>query len=145
MKCPSCHSLMYCKSEIHKVPGQPGKERMDLHCYNRGNPKDPNRCHFTAFMGVITEDPKEWQCHEYQFDFKYKNNTYILRSFDRAVDPRHQSFYRDPNDAKTLLYVGSGNKADIELSYFIPISTGDDMHEEAEKLFHRLRNLIIYS
>ena len=134
---------MYCRSEIHKVPGQPGKERMDLHCYNRGNVKDPKRCHNTAFMGVITEDPKEWVCHEYQFDFKHKNKTYTLRGFDHAVDTYHQSFHRDPKEAKTILY--SNYQTIIELTYFIPISTGDNMHEEAEKLFHRLINLIIYS
>jgi hypothetical protein len=28
---------------------------------------------------------------------------------------------------------------------FIPISTGDDMHEEAQALVHRLLNLVIFS
>lgn len=143
MKCPTCLSTMRCISEIHKVPGQPGRERMDLHCYNRGDPREPNRCHATCYMGVLTEDPKEWQCHEYQFDLKHNDRTYILRSYDFAVDPFHQSFHRKPDRAATFLYLNQ--KVLIALPYFMPISTGDDMHERAWDLFHRLRNLIVYS
>lgn len=147
MKCPTCLSTMKCITEIHNVPNQPGRQRMDLHCFNRVNDdgRKPNICKARCHMGVITEDPKEWICHQYSFDFKYKDKIYMLGSYDRAVDPYHQSFFRDPNEANTILFSYDDNRAIIELSYFIPISTGDNMHEEAEKLFHRLRNLIIYS
>jgi len=144
MKCPTCLSTMKCFSEIHNVPGQPGRQRMDLHCYNRGNPKEPNNCLAICHMGVITEDPKVWECHEYNFSFRHNDKSYILRSYDCRVDPYHQGRGDEP---KTFLELWSFTPIPIlvELPYFIPISTGDDMHEEAWKLFHRLRNLVIFS
>jgi hypothetical protein len=140
MKCPTCFSTMKCISEIHNVPGQPGRQRMDLHCYNRRDPREGNYCRARCHMGVITEDPKVWQCLEYSFGFRHKDRNWILASQDNAVDPFYQDFWREP---KTTL---SCNWNDVySLPYFIPISTGDDMHEEAWKLFHRLRNLVIFS
>jgi len=145
MKCPNCLTLMKCICAINPVPGQPGKERMDLHCVRPM--KRPGSyyegCGATSYMGVITEDPKEWQCHEYQFDLKHNDRWYMLRGYDFAVDPFHQSFNRELDMAATFLYLNQ--KMLIAFPYFIPISTGDDMHEQAWKLFHRLRNLIIYS
>jgi hypothetical protein len=129
---------MKCISEIHQIPGQPGKNRMDLHCFNRENNdgRNPNRCGASCHMGVITEDPKEWICHEYNFSFNYNGKTYYMYGFDNLVDPYHQRR-------------GLGNKTGIigmvNLNYFIPISTGDNMHEEAWELFHRLKKLVIFS
>jgi hypothetical protein len=94
-------------------------------------------------MGVITEDPKEWVCHEYSFSFKHKEKHYILRSYDYLVDPYHQG---RPYEAKTILEAWDFQPAGIiELPYFIPISTSDDMHERAWDLFHRLINLKVYA
>jgi hypothetical protein len=87
-------------------------------------------------MGVITEDPKEWVCHEYSFSFKHEGKSYILGSYNYLVDPYHQI---RPYEAKTFL------AGIITLPYFTPISTGNDMHERAWELFHRLKNLIIFS
>lgn len=133
MKCPNCQSLMTCESEIHQVPHQPGRERMDLHCIRRCG----GRCH----MGVITEDPKEWICHEYNFSFYHKNRSYHLYGHDKLVDPYNQ--HRKPDSRKTVL----SNIYGLELVTmdFVPITTGDDMHLEAWNLFHRLRNLVIFS
>jgi hypothetical protein len=142
MKCPNCLHTMECISEIHKVPSQPWRERMNLHCAKPIG--DARRgCGFGGFMGVITEDPKEWICHEYRFNFLHGNKGYTLRSYDHAVDPYRQSFYRG-DEAKTILH-GYGGGDLITLPYFIPLSTSDDMHERAWDLFHRLRNLVIYS
>lgn len=95
-------------------------------------------------MGVITEDPKEWQCHEYGFSFKVNNETYLITGFDYVVDPYHQG--RDPKRRATIL---SGGKTALNLSIvetdFIPLPTGDNMHEEAWKLFERLRKLVVFS
>jgi len=131
---------MKCISEIHKVPGQPGRERMDLHCYNRGTPQDPNICRAECHMGVITEDPKEWVCLEYSFRFSHEGKIYHLASYDNLVDPIHQ---HRKYGAKTRLLTYGG--VICSLPYFMPLSTGDDMHERAWELFHRLRNLAIYS
>lgn len=136
---------MRCITEIHNVPGQPGKQRMDLHCYNRVNNdgRTPNICQARCHMGVITEDPKEWVCHEYNFSFKYEEKSYILRGYNYLVDPYHQN---RKYEAKTILESWNFQPSNIiELSYFTPISTGNDMHERAWELFHRLRNLIIFS
>ncbi len=141
MKCPTCLSTMRCISEIHKVPGQPGRERMDLHCV-KPRPNGGRGCDARCHMGVITEDPKEWVCHEYSFSFKHREKSYILRSYDYLVDPYYQSRLYE---AKTTLEPWSFKPAIVELPYFIPISTGDDMHERAWELFHRLRNMIIFS
>ncbi len=96
-------------------------------------------------MGVITEDPKVWECHDYNFQFLHKGKLYILSGNNYSVDAYHQG-YRTP---QTILrnsgpYLPGVNEM-IRLPYFTPISTGDDMHEEAWALFHRLRNLIIFS
>jgi len=73
MKCPNCHSLMKCISAINPIPGQPGRDRMDLHCtFDAGFNK--RGCYVRCHMGVITEDPKEWECHEYGFGFFIKIN-----------------------------------------------------------------------
>src|ERR1700723_3872523 len=97
MKCPNCLSTMRCISEIHQVPAQPWKSRMNLHCV-----KPVGGCEASCFMGVITEDPKEWVCHEYRFSFTHNGKTYVLRSYDHMVDFRHQNFFRDVI-ARTIL------------------------------------------
>ena len=146
MKCPSCLSTMRCISEIHNVPGQPGRQRMDLHCFNRENDdgRKPNRCWKRCHMGVITEDPKPWVCHEYGFEFVHKGKGYILGSYDWVIDPFHQNRRSYPH-TRLSVWGSVGDEVICELPYFIPISTGDDMHERAWELFHRLRNLIIFS
>lgn len=135
---------MQCISAINPVPGQPGRDRMDLHCVK---PNGKGRgCNASCFMGVITEDPKEWVCHEYRFSFDHKDQRYILRSYSYAVDLPHQCFNRYPDEATTILKSFSSGNDLIVLPYFMPISTGDDMHERAWELFHRLKkNLVIYS
>lgn len=121
---------MTCTSAINPVPNQPGKERMDLHCF---------KCRARSHMGVITEDPKEWICHDYNFSFKVNNDTYYLSGYDYLVDPKHQ--HRDPTKKKTIL--SDPYSAILEID-FIPLPTGDNMHEEAWKLFQRLKNLITF-
>ncbi len=130
MLCPTCLTVMKCRSAINPVPGQPGRDRMDLHCSKRETNIEscPARCH----MGVITEDPKVWECHQYGFSF----GNYVLSSHNNAVDPYHQGYRK----AKTSLF--HWGKEIYSLPYFIPISTGDDMHEEAWKLFHKLAGYI---
>lgn len=146
MNCPNCLSLMKCISAINPIPGQPGRERMDLHCTKERSvvPGLSGRgCGVRCNMGVITEDPKEWECHEYGFGFKYKNKLYIVESFNYLVDPRHQ--HRNAFKAYTTLYNAHSLDVILHVPYFMPISTGDNMHEEAWKTFHRLWNLVIFS
>jgi hypothetical protein len=143
-------------SAISPVPNQPGRERMDLHCTNI---KLVNRiiandnCNVFCHMGAITEDPKCWECHEYTFEFKHQDNIYLMKGHNIAVDPSHQSWDRQPMvelqkqkritqkfptppHGKTIIaqqsYAGWVNwETVIKIPHFIPISTGDDMHEQA--------------
>ena len=130
MLCPNCLTVMRCITAINPVPGQPGRDRMDLHCVKPDGQK--RGCNMRCHMGVITEDPKVWECHQYGFNF----GSYILSSHNDAVDPYHQG----QRKAKTSLF--HKGKEIYSLSYFIPISTGDDMHEEAWKLFNKLSGYI---
>lgn len=132
MNCPTCLSIMKCISAINPIPGFYGKNRMDLHCYI---------CRARTHMGVITEDPKEWICHEYNFSFVDNWTTYYLSGYDKLVDPYHQ--HRNPNERATILSDWSGNQM-VKID-FIPISTNNDMHIEAKKLFYKLKNLVIFS
>lgn len=141
MLCPVCHSVMRCISEIHNIPDQPGKQRMDLHCFNRedNNERKPNRCRATCHMGVITNDPNPWQCHDYSFQLYRGGESYILHSHDYSVNPMYQG-NRLPQTTvyargKTLLHIPS----------FMPISTGDDMHKQAYQLLDRLLFLVDFS
>lgn len=131
MLCPNCSAVMKCYSAINPVPGQPGRDRMDLHCRS---------CRARCHMGVITEDPKEWVCHEYSFSFNVNNDTYYLSGYDYLIDPIYQR--RDPSKRRTLL--SSPFESIIEMD-FVPLPTGDNMHEEAWKLFQRLLNLVTFS
>ena len=136
---------MKCITAINPVPGQPGRERMDLHCIKERAivPGLSGRgCGVRCNMGVITEDPKEWECHEYGFGFKYKNKLYIVESFSKPVDLFHQ---HRPSKDYTILYNAHTLDSILYLPHFLPISTGDNMHEEAWKVFHRLWNLVIFS
>lgn len=131
MNCPNCLAVMVCMSAINPVPGQPGKDRMDLHCSRNCGA----RCH----MGVLKEDPKEWVCHDYNFEFREQFHTYFLTGYDYLVDPFHQ---HRPYGRKTIL---STKFTEIMSVDFIPLSTGDNMHETAWNLFNRLKNMIIFS
>lgn len=145
MKCPNCLTLMKCITAINPVPDQPGRERMDLHCVKPIKIVNSDRwgrgCEIICHMGVITEDPKKWVCHDYNFEFKHNGKRFYLSGHDYIVDPVHQRFSRADERITTL----STNTGEIIKVDFIPISTGDDMHEKAWELFHRLRNLIIFS
>lgn len=153
MKCPNCLTTMKCISEIHHVPGQPGRERMDLHCIKpiKGKDYEGRGCELICHMGVITEDPKVWECHEYNFEFVHDNKKYWLSSQNYSVDPFHQG-NRVPGtalyDMETCIPNSFGipvRPTILKLPFFIPISTGDDMHEDARALFERLRDLVIFS
>jgi len=136
MRCINCHQVMECITAIHPVPGQPGKQRMDLHCVFP-NENGGKGCSYSSHIGVIVEDSKEWICHEYNIYFKYNNKIFFLRGYDNLVDPYHQ---HRPN--RKFTYISKvNNKLHFKMYDFIPISTGDDMHVEARKLFEKFMNM----
>ena len=93
-------------------------------------------------MGVITEDDKIWQCHEYSFSFKRNDKSYYMRSYDKSVDVFHQG-QRSPTTR--LSHYNYDSSELIYLPLFIPISTGDDMHEEVLDLFDRMLSWVALS
>jgi hypothetical protein len=93
-------------------------------------------------MGVITEDPKEWVCLEYSFQFSHKGKIYYLSSYNILVDTYNQ---HRSHGTKTTLRLYPSDAEIYSLPYFMPLSTGDDMHERAWELFRRLIGLAIYS
>lgn len=135
MLCPTCLTTMRCHSQIHPLPREPHRQRMDLHCVNKS-------CLAVCHMGVITEDPKEWVCHDYNFSFNIDSKIYYLQGYDYVVDPFHQR--RDPFSKRTILFQPEirGNFKTVISIDFIPLSTNNDMHERAWDLFYRLYNLI---
>jgi hypothetical protein len=134
MKCPNCLYTMRCISAINPVPGRTGRNRMDLHCARPRNGGGFG-CDYDAHMGVITEDPKEWMCHQYRFEMFHDGRTYVFGSKDYPVDPYHQYIYRPAT------WIHLCEHAIVSLNHFIPISTGDDMHERAWEIFHRLMRI----
>lgn len=136
MLCPSCFSIMTCRTTINSIPGQAGRERMSLHCSN-------SYCSARCHMEVLTEDSKIWECHQYGFSFDFDKKHYLLTGHNYAVDVLRQN--RNPHSQLTSLALWEAWPEYLVSTDFIPISTSDDMHEEAWKLFHRLRKLICFS
>jgi hypothetical protein len=128
---------MRCISAINPVPGQTGRERMDLHCVKAEGVR--RGCGVRCHMGVIIENPKPWVCHEYGFDFYHKNKKYTLTSYSERVDQFHQGW----RSVETVLSVF--NKPVVVVPHFTPISTDNNMHEQAWDIFHKLRKLVIFS
>jgi hypothetical protein len=125
---------MYHKAAIHELPFDPHKKRMDLHCHN-------SNCQGRrSFMGVIMEENKVWECHEYQFWLIHEDSYYILEGHNYSVDPYRQN--RDPFKQWTSL--GGIFENPFITVDFIPVSTGDDMHERIWELFHRLNDLKLF-
>lgn len=122
---------MSCQTEIHS---RSYGDIMDLHCFNKECLSN-NRLSgpiYKPFMKVLADQDKKWICLEYGFPFYRTNDTYVL--YGKAY-------------MFTALYTknwGSFPKSVIETSY-IDISTDNDMHIEAHRLFNRLYNLISFS
>lgn len=148
MLCPNCYSVMRSESEIHNILyGQ----RMDLHCWSRGEPKEYpwgkitcRPCH----MGVLIHPNQEWICDHYNFSFKYWNDFYILRATPstpclRIVDGKAQMVY-NKHWKYTEILKSYDQKPIIQMP-FISLSTGDDMHLHAKYVFDRLMRLVVFS
>jgi hypothetical protein len=108
---------------------------MDLKCFNNHEGINyPNNSYAMCNVSLMKEDSKEWIFYRYEFSFYYENEIYYLHAFN--------FFIKDYN--YTILYKLKIYKPLIKLPYFISLSTGDDMHEEAWELFHRLRKLAAF-
>lgn len=143
MHCPNCKELMVNRDERHHV--NPDSYRMNLHCWNREGLIACRPCH----MGVIVvPNGQEWICDHYNFVFNHKALGQIILRATPSTPVLKQK------NGRFYLWYGSGKYTELLKSYgeppmiqipFVPLSTGDDMHLEAERLCNRLANLIVYS
>lgn len=150
MNCPSCLSIMYCDTEIHTVDDK--TQRMDLHCNNQKCPcKNVN---YQSFMGVLVRPNEMWECYSYNLPFQYKDKWYSLEGYNFPFRKTTRIYQLSTDQVGWTPISGGGaynNKALILLQSsvvemgFIPLSTSDDMHLEASKLFNRLMNLVAYT
>ena len=127
MKCPTCYELMkglpiYIKNGV--------EELIQFICSN-------DKCEsLECYMSVTANNNN---CYEYSFCLLEKEKFYFLRG---------RRGWSDSNSELIVLpetYLKVGGEYIIDLSYFIPISTGDNMHKDVWRLFHRLKNMVIYS
>lgn len=139
---------MRCECEIHNIKhGQ----RMDLHCWRRGEPKEYpwgaptcRPCH----MGVLMHPNQEWICDHYNFKFYFDEKSFILRATPST--PSMEII----NGKAVMMYNKKYKFTEILINYmekpiiqvpFISLSTGDDMHYHAQDVFNRLMRLIMFS
>jgi hypothetical protein len=148
MKCPHCFHNMECRSEQHHIGY--GGVRMDLHCFNPGC----KRTH--AHMGVLAYPNKKWICNSYHFVYQHKGRDLYLVGEPNEIDTiwlpgdtndsTKSSLYGEDNwKIKHTLIRKSYNSLPMIETAFIPISTDNDMHEDAQRVFDRLIKLVIFT
>lgn len=134
MKCPNCLSVMCNLTEIIQMNDD--TQRMDLHCCNKECPS--TSVSYTPHMGVFIRPSEPWKCYSYHLPIQYHGNWYTLESA-QSIFNKVTNIYK--LDQFGLLHTGQPL---VKVS-FIPISTGDDMHLEAIKLFNRLMGLVAFT
>lgn len=150
MNCPICLSVMRCESEIHQH--NKFQKRMDLHCFNHSCKSFEVK--YGTHMGVLTNDPNPWECYSYHFAF-LDNGIWYKLSGDNG-ETRLFTEKEEEIDGSTIgpLTLGKSGfpyklvykwrywdvvQKELFKANFIPISTDNDMHIEAWKLFEKLK------
>lgn len=154
MKCPNCLSTMYNSTEIVDMGNN--TQRMDLHCHNKTSCPS-NSITFTPHMGVLLHDNDPWVCHNYSLPMQFNDKWFVLkgitqsfRNGDRGTTQLHSVKREEKQTWKPIKGGGAYNTKGLIVDKiifdmdFIPISTGDDMHLEANKIFTRLVNLVVF-
>lgn len=143
MRCPTCLVNMTCRTEQHDI-GNSGK-RMDLHCIT--DSCETHKIAYTPHAGVLAYPMQKWICNSYHLPFKFKDKWYALVGEpNELVGPPGGLYGREYWKWKhTALYIVHSNKPALIQTEFIPLSTDNDFHLEAEKLFNRLIKLGIFS
>lgn len=153
MNCPSCLSIMENRDERHHV--HPDSYRMNLHCCNFDHSKKqfvtPGclPCHFGVIVPPAYSN-QEWICDHYNLSFKYFDNWFILRATPstpniefNAITNKWELVFHPLSKWTEVL--SSFDKSPIIKVPFIPISTNNDMHIQAGKIFKSLTKLLIFS
>lgn len=132
MKCPVCDDVMYRKEDV--VRQSIFYEKYSLHCLNANCPA-VKEINYISHMSVLS-DSTDWTwtlntCYEYHLPFKDKGVWYHLVGKQEAFNA---TVLRTNDDPKPLIFVD-----------FIPIRPDEDMHQHAWKLFHRLKDLLVFT
>lgn len=145
MNCPKCFSIMTCQSEIHNL-GK-GITRMDLHCFNRHSDERLTCPH--SHFGVLCCPDQEWICDHYNLPFVYDNKQYILRATPSTPSlqwnnslQKYEMIY--PKRYKLTQLLKSFVEPPIISIQFVSLSTNNDMHIQAQKLFNKLIKYVIF-
>lgn len=160
MNCPSCLSIMSCQTEIINVSDN--LQRMDLHCHNKNC--SSAKIHYRPHVGVFVRPNEKWECINYNLPFQYRDRWYALTGkWDTFYySSKYDYIARGVTSINTITNPkpdwvsipggGAYNRKGIALLQssvvrvgFVSISTGDDMHLEANKLFTRLMNLVVFT
>lgn len=144
MKCPVCFSVMENRDERHSFG--PEYIRMNLNCVNF-DCMARKKVGFGTHMGVLLHYDDPWKCYEYNLPFSIGKWWLILvgrgpgtgdhREWSRSY-PGHQGMtkieprFMSPEDwFKIKKYISDPVP-------FVSISTGDDMHEHATRVFEEM-------
>lgn len=159
MNCPVCLSTMRCESEVHKLSY--GKSRFDLHCFNLQCPAR-KEVSYTPCVCVIRNDPHPWVAYAYYLPFKFGEEWVALVGEKKSLlygDIDLKNFLSSPFICSKIEKIVRHNFAGIAYSYpsyvleyfdipkpliellFIPLSTDNDMHIDAKRIFNKLKNL----
>ena len=163
MKCPSCLSVMYGKNNPTNFNSSFSQLR--LHCWNDQCPARLDPQTYQSHMMVWIRPNQKWECREYHLPFQYKGKKFAL------VGEPFQGFLGYPKptllgliaDKQTTIYeivkptysyftshlwnvrIVKDEKGELLTAPFIPISTGDDMHQDAQRVFDRLIKLAVFA
>jgi hypothetical protein len=142
---------MSCQSERHTLPN--GDIRMDLHCWNKDCPSLKTQHIYYPHVGVIVKPNQPWICDRYNLPFIFDGNHYALegeytvKHYGKPdmTSKKYTALCCFREDYPSFYLSAWFRKIEIMRIDFAPISTGDDMHEQAWKLFYRLKNIIIFA
>lgn len=172
MNCPACLDIMYCGDLYTDLVVQlAGCEVITLKCQNIECPAAI--IGVGTKMSVLVHSPDPWKCIDYLLPIKERDDWYILsgnddtanttqlhkrKKYDWNIKATQYTPVAMPNftiqtsifNPQSQMFETSGlfdwsYKEELATIDFEPISTGNDMHYEAWKLFRRLKELSIYA
>jgi hypothetical protein len=139
---------------------------MDLHCWR--DDCATRKITYRPHMGVLTRSNEQWECWDYHLPFQHKNRWYCLEGKQKKIEIKVQDqvigeitsgstkIHQISRDTDPQVYINPrGIAKPFSVSFdakpplidldFISLPTGDEMHEEAERLFNRLMKLVPFT
>lgn len=123
MNCPTCNSVMFSKNKAYDSYNY--SKRINIHCWNRDCASLASNN--ATYIQCIIQSDKIWKCHAYNLPFKKDNEWLTLEGYN----------YTD------ITFIRNNKDVILIDSDFIPISTDDNMHILAKKIFDDLYKYIL--